>query len=179
MISRILAFGAISLLLAGCQHTAAHPESATPEVSHAVAVLKPTAGNAAAGTVRFTAVPGGVEIAADLGGLTPGQHGFHIHQYGDCSAPDGTSAGGHYNPAGVAHGNATDAQRHVGDLGNISANSDGVAAYRRIDHQIQLNGPESIIGRGVIVHEKPDQFSQPTGAAGGRVACGAIAIRQP
>ena len=120
-----------------------------------------------------------VEIAADLGGLTPGQHGFHIHQYGDCSAPDGTSAGGHYNPAGVAHGNATDAQRHVGDLGNISANSDGVAAYRRIDHQIQLNGPESIIGRGVIVHEKPDQFSQPTGAAGGRVACGAIAIRQP
>ena len=117
----------------------------------------------------------GVKIIADINGLTPGEHGFHIHQWGDCSAADGTSAGGHYNPFNTAHGSPMDEIRHVGDLGNIKAGSDGSAHYESDDAVVSLDGPTSVIGRAVIVHAGKDDFtSQPTGNAGGRVACGVI-----
>lgn len=97
--------------------------------------------------------------------------------YGDCSAPDGTSAGGHYNPFGAEHGASTDTNRHVGDLGNIVANQDSVAHYEWTDPMLELNGAFSIIGRAVVVHADEDDLeSQPTGNAGARVACGVIGI---
>ncbi len=104
-------------------------------------------------------------------------HGFHIHQFGDCSSGDGKSAGGHFNPMNTAHGAPSDEIRHVGDLGNISANSDGVAHFDFVDTGISLAGEANILGRGVILHEVADDLtSQPTGAAGSRLACGVIGI---
>lgn len=145
--------------------------------SKAVAVLHPTKGNTASGVVRFTKTGAGVKVVGHFEGLSPGLHAFHIHEFGDCSAADGTSAGSHYNPAGMPHGGPDAERRHVGDLGNITAGENGVADYERVDAHLAFDGPHSIIGRSLIVHEKADDFTtQPTGAAGGRVACGVIGV---
>lgn len=176
----------IALLAAGCtgqnggQNSADSASQQESQVDRAVAVLHPTEGNEAAGTVTFTREPDGIHVRATLTGLSEGEHGFHIHQYGDCSAPDGTSAGGHYNPAGVEHGARSDSVRHVGDLGNAAANAEGTAVVDYVDPNLSLDGPNGIVGRGVVVHGGADDFeSQPSGAAGPRVACGAIGIGNP
>ena len=149
-------------------------------VTRAVAVLSPTKGSNVSGTVTFTQVNGGVRIVADVTGLTPGKHGFHIHEFGDCSALDATSAGGHFNPRHIQHGGPDASMRHAGDFGNLEANAAGTAHYDRVDKTISLNGAESIVGHGVIVHEKVDDFvTQPTGNAGARVACGVIGVAKP
>lgn len=146
-------------------------------LNRAVAVLHPTAGHTAAGTVTFTNVAGVYEVEAVLTGLEPGEHGFHIHEYGDCSAPDGTSAGGHFNPEDSMHGAPDDAVRHVGDLGNVTADSTGEARLEASDMYVSFRGEHSVIGRAVVVHAGADDFtSQPSGAAGPRVACGVIGI---
>jgi Cu-Zn family superoxide dismutase len=148
-----------------------------PEINKAVCVLYPTEGSTVTGLVTFTKTPEGIKVVADVEGLTPGQHGFHIHQYGDCSAPDATSAGGHFNPQGMKHGGPTDMERHEGDFGNLEANDQGVAHLEMIDKHLSFHGESSIIGRGMIVHADPDDLvSQPTGNAGARVACGAISV---
>lgn len=159
--------------------TAATPMSMSDGMSAdaAVAVLRPTEGNAANGRVTFTSVEGGVRVVAEVSGLSEGPHGLHIHENGDCSAPDASSAGGHYAPDGSPHGAPNDpaGQRHAGDLGNIEASDDGTARYERIDTVIQMSGPASILGRGVIVHSGQDDYtSQPSGDAGDRLACGVI-----
>ena len=144
------------------------PTAAGPS---AIAVLTPTEGNDLQGTVTFTQTPGGVRVQANLTGLTGTEHGFHVHQYGDCSASDGTSAGGHFNPHGADHAGPDAASRHVGDLGNSEA------TYDRVDTQLAFEGESSIIGRAVIVHGGTDDLSsQPSGAAGPRIACGVIGI---
>ena len=146
-------------------------------IARAVAVLTPTAGSDTRGTVTFTPVNGSIRVTAELEGLTPGGHGFHIHEFGDCSAPDGASAGGHFNPEGAEHGAPSDTHRHVGDLGNITADESGKAHYEITDARIAFAGPNSIIGRGVIVHAGEDDLvTQPTGGAGARVACGVVGI---
>lgn len=149
------------------------------EIDKAVCVLYPTEGNEASGTVTFTRDGSSIRIVAELEGLTPGKHGFHIHEYGDCSAPDGTSAGGHFNPGGHDHGGPDDEVRHVGDLGNIEAGDDGTARLEMVDSLMTFSGPNSIIGKGMIVHDGEDDLtSQPTGDAGGRVACGVIGVAE-
>lgn len=149
-------------------------------VTKAIAVLSPTKGSSVAGTVTFTKVDGGVKIVAEVTGLTPGQHGFHIHEFGDCSAPDATSAGGHFNPGHMLHGAPDAPVRHAGDFGNLEADASGNAHYERVDAMISLDGAESIIGHGVIVHAKADDLkTQPTGNAGARVACGPIGVAKP
>lgn len=172
-------------LLFGCQQEKVEldipAQDMGPEVIKAVAVLHPTEGNEAQGLVTFTKVGEGLQIVVDGHGLTPGKHGFHIHQYGDCSANDATSAGGHFNPLNKAHGGPESEEHHVGDLGNIEANENGRASLLKIyiDPNLTLNGPNSIIGRAVIVHSGADDFtSQPTGNAGSRVACGVIGIAE-
>ena len=162
---------------AGSEGTQAEqaPAVETQPVTEAVATLEPTEGNDVSGTVTFTKVAGGIRIVADVDGLTPGKHGFHVHENGDCSAPDGSSAGGHFNPTNMPHGAPDDAQRHVGDLGNLVADENGHAHYDRIDTVIALEGEKSILDRGLIVHAGEDDFvTQPTGNAGARVACGVI-----
>ncbi|WP_419656123.1 SodC: superoxide dismutase [Desulfosarcina variabilis str. Montpellier] len=150
-------------------------ESTPPH--HAVAVLHPTAGSNVSGTIHFTAVADGVKVSATVEGLKPGKHGFHIHELGDCSAPDGTSAGGHFNPEKNPHAGPDQAKRHVGDLGNLFADGSDRSHYERVDSHLSLNGAHSIVGRAVIVHAGEDDLtSQPTGAAGGRLACGVIGV---
>ena len=146
----------------------------------AVCVLDPIAKSGVTGMIVFEMVGNHVHVSGKISGLTPGKHGFHVHQYGDLSDGEkGESAGGHFNPHKMPHG-APDAQsRHVGDLGNVEANSEGVAVVDQDDTLIKLMGGDSIIGRSVVVHEKPDTFGQPTGNAGGRVAVGVIGWGNP
>lgn len=152
----------------------------TPAVAEAVAVLHPTEGHEVTGTVHFVDSGEGIRVIADLDGLTPGLHGFHVHEYGDCTAADGTSAGGHFNPDNAPHGAPSDAERHVGDLGNVSADDTGYAHLELTDTVIALHGAHSILGRGIIVHAGEDDLtSQPTGNAGARAACGVIGIARP
>src|ERR1043166_3530854 len=119
-------------------------------VTKAAAVLSPTKGNSVSGGVTFTKVEGGVKIVADVTGLTPGQHGFHIHEFGDCSAPDATSAGGHFNPHHMQHGAPDAPAHHAGDFGNLEADTSGKAHYYRVDTTISLDGADCIIGHSVI-----------------------------
>lgn len=157
------------------QARAAGMETAAPV--KAVAVLHPTEGSSVRGVIYFTRTEGKVAVTGDVNGLTPGLHGFHVHELGDCSAPDGTSAGGHFNPENKKHGAPAELERHVGDLGNLEADANGRAFYNWQDPLLVLSGPNSIIGRAVIVHAGADDLtSQPTGAAGGRAACGVIGI---
>ena len=146
-------------------------------VTKAVCVLYPTQGNNVTGTITFTKVENGVRIVADIKGLTKGKHGFHIHECGDCSSVDGSSAGGHFNPGGKSHGAPMDMMRHMGDMGNIEADEQGHAHLDYVDNMMTLEGDNSIIGRSVIIHKGEDDFkTQPTGNSGARVACGVIGI---
>jgi superoxide dismutase, Cu-Zn family len=154
-----------------------HQKPMVMEVVKAICVLSPTLGNNVSGMITFTSSPEGVLVKGDLHGLTPGKHGFHIHECGDCSAADGSSAGGHYNPSNMPHGAPADMSRHEGDMGNIEADASGNAHIEYTDKMLSLNGPNSIIGRGIIVHKDADDLkSQPSGNAGPRVACGVIGI---
>jgi Cu-Zn family superoxide dismutase len=173
-----LALGATRAFAADSEH---HHEMAmpggAPSVTSAIAVLVPAGGSNVSGTVKFTQEGGGVHVQADLRGLTPGRHGFHIHEKGDLSKADLTSAGGHYNPMGQHHADRLSSERHEGDLGNIDADAEGHASVDFVDHELQLNGAHSIVGRAVIVHAKADDLkSQPAGDAGGRIAGGVIGI---
>ena len=146
--------------------------------TRAVATLIPTKDSKVSGDVTFTKTDAGVHVVAHLSGLSAGNHGFHIHEFGDCSAPDGAAAGGHFNPGGVhKHGGPKDADRHAGDLGNIEAMTDGNATLDVVDKDLQLDGEGGIVGRGVIVHANADDLkTQPTGNAGGRLACGVVGV---
>jgi Cu-Zn family superoxide dismutase len=148
---------------------------AMSSAAKAMAALAPTEGNQARGTVTFTSADKGVRVVAIISGLAPGEHGFHIHEKGDCSAADASSAGEHFNPTGAPHGGPDSDQHHIGDLGNITADSSGSATLDRVFSYLTLEGDTSIIGRAVVVHSgRDDLTSQPGGDAGTRVACGVI-----
>jgi Cu-Zn family superoxide dismutase len=174
----ILALG-LALMTTATIRAAEHEAAASGAQADAIAVLQATDGNSVSGIIKFTKVDDGVHVQAHIEGLTPGQHGFHIHQFGDLSAPDGTSAGGHFDPAGHEHGAPDADTRHIGDLGNLEADEQGHAHYDRVDAHLELSGDNSIIGRGIVVHADADDLkTQPTGNAGGRVAVGVIGIAQ-
>ncbi len=161
----------------GCGAAVDHAAQAEgPAATRAIAGMQPTEGNRVRGIVTFTRVPGGVRVEADITGLTPGKHGFHVHQWGDVSGFDGKSAGGHFDPLGTEHALPAEEPRHVGDLGNLEADASGVARYERIDSQLALSGTNSIVGRALIVHALEDDGGQPSGNAGARVAMGVIGI---
>ena len=182
----VLALSAGALVVASAavatraQAPAPHAAMAGPGApTKAVAVLQPTKGSKVEGTVTFTAVQGGVRVQATVNGLADGPHGFHVHEFGDTRSPDGTSAGGHFNPMKEPHGPPTSPMRHVGDLGNIES-KDGVATLDLIDPALAFIGANSILGRGLVVHEKADDLkTQPTGNAGGRLAVGVIGVANP
>jgi Cu-Zn family superoxide dismutase len=164
-----------SLILSGC----AGMSSSGPA---AVAQLNPTQGNKTSGTVSFTQQGDKVVMDAKIAGLTPGLHGFHIHEKGDCSAPDAMSAGGHFNPAGMQHGDPAHAQHHAGDFGNLTADASGNASMQMTlppgQATLAKDAPNSIVGKGLIVHADPDDLkTQPTGNSGKRVACGVIGLK--
>ena len=177
---RLLTFLAAFLIIASACTQNTETETTTmntgPEHSELVATVMQVGDSEVSGSVTFTEAEEGVQIQGSFEGLEPGNHGFHIHQYGDCTAEDGTSAGGHFNPAENNHGAPTDMERHMGDLGNIEAGEEGMAAIDSVDETVTL---DQILGRGIIIHAGDDDLtSQPTGAAGSRVACGVIGVAQ-
>lgn len=166
-------FGA--MILAGCASMSA-PEPI------AVATLNPTQGSTANGTVSFVQKGDQVLVDARVDGLSPGLHGFHVHEKGDCSAPDATSAGGHFNPGAKQHGQPGQSEHHAGDFGNLNANAAGNASLKLAIPTQELtlakNAPHSVVGRALIVHTDPDDFkTQPTGNSGKRLACGIIKLQ--
>jgi Cu-Zn family superoxide dismutase len=175
----LLAAVGVACLLGARTVVAAESASAS-EIGRllAVARLSGTAGHEVSGLVQFFRHEKGVRVVADVTGLTPGEHGIHIHEHGDCSAPDGSSAGGHFNPTGEKHGGREAAKRHAGDLGNLTATESGTAHLDYVDTHLRVDGAQSFIGRAVIVHAgRDDLHSQPSGDAGPRVACGVIEKR--
>lgn len=185
---REITIGATLILLCvwmlGCgqtteQGTSESAQSAAPasqSASNATVSLQATEGNNASGTLQLMTMGDGVHFSGTVTGLPPGIHGFHIHETGDCSAPDGSSAGGHFNPTGAPHGGPQSPEHHLGDLGNITADGSGNAEVNIHALGITLGqGENSIMGKSVIVHAGEDDLTtQPTGNAGARLACGVI-----
>ncbi len=170
------------MLLFGCarqsQKKPAEKKDKEPQVTEAIATIHPAEGEEMTGTVTFTKTENGTKVEANLNNLSQGKHGFHIHEYGNCSDRESlASAGGHYNPANQPHASPTSDQRHVGDMGNIPAGPEGNGELTYTDPIIQLNGKHSVVGRAVVIHSGEDDLeSQPSGAAGSRIGCGVIGI---
>lgn len=163
---------AVVASLAGCAGYSSGPS--------ATAKLEPTRGNTAAGTVTFVQWGEVVKVSGSISGLKPGaEHGFHVHEKGDCSSGDGLSAGGHFNPGGKPHGHHGMGEHHTGDLPSVKADASGVAAIHFESRTIRVGGSANdIVGKGLIVHRDPDDFkTQPTGNSGARMACGVIVKR--
>ncbi len=153
------------------------PGAMAPAQVGAAADLAPASGSSVKGRVTFAPTGSALRVKAQITGLSIGTHGFHVHEVGDCSAPDATSAGGHFNPANHPHGGPKDAQRHAGDLGNIEAGPDGTAWLDATFSGLGLDGPTGIVGRSVVVHAAADDLkTAPAGNAGARVACGVVKV---
>jgi Cu-Zn family superoxide dismutase len=140
--------------------------------------LEPRSGTQVTGTATFTEKGGKVEIVVDAKSLTPGKHGIHIHEKGDCSASDASSAGAHFAPGGGDHAGPDAANRHAGDLGNIEAGADGHGTLTVTSDKLTVGaGDRSVVGRALVIHGDPDDLkTQPSGNSGGRVACGVIKL---
>ena len=176
------------LMLGGCRSP--EPEGATPSVPRPTTEPASTepgeklevpnaarSGSELRGKATFTELDdGGVRVIVEVSGVPPGKHGVHIHEKGDCSAPDATSAGDHFNPEGHPHALPATEPRHVGDLGNIEVREDGSGHLDAVAPRgtLRAGEPRSFRGRSIIVHAKPDDGSQPSGAAGARIGCGEI-----
>ena len=167
--------------LAGCATTPAEPDPIPPTTSaaRATAKLAPASASLTSGTLTLTTMGDGVHVGGEIGSLRPGAHGFHVHEFGDCSAADASSAGGHFNPTNTPHGRSGPGPHHLGDSDNIVANADGVAVVDAHLHDVTLGTglANDIAGKAIVVHAQPDDYtSQPSGDAGARVACGVIAV---
>ena len=162
---------ALALALAAC----ADMPMMVPQ-ARAVATLEPTKGNTTSGTVEFQQRGSSVRVIASVTGLAPNQeHGFHVHEKGDCSSGDGMSTGGHFNPDNMPHGPQS-GPHHAGDMPSLRADASGNAkATFDLAGVTIVAGARSLAGRGLIVHKDPDDYStQPTGNAGARLACAVI-----
>ncbi len=153
---------------------------AAPE---AAAQIAPTQGNTVTGSLALAASPQGVRISGAIQGLKPdAEFGFHVHEKGDCSAPDGSSAGAHFNPAQAQHGNPASGEHHAGDMVNIRSNGEGVAQVDTTAAGTSLHGDPNtdVMGKAIVVHESPDDYTtQPSGNSGKRIACGVISATTP
>ncbi len=145
----------------------------------ATATLSPTSNSTAQGTVQFhEKADGAVEVEVKLTGVPPGVHGFHVHDKGDCG-DNGNAAGGHFNPMGTPHAGPATATHHAGDFGNVTAGANGEVRTRFTTRSITVSeGSASAVGHAVILHANPDDLmTQPTGNAGGRIACGVVTLQ--
>jgi len=170
MVVRMVVPMVAAALLVACQSTPDEPARAT-------AALQPTKGSKAFGEATFEQVGDKVRVVVFAQGLKPdAEHGFHIHEAGDCSSGDGMSAKGHFNPHGKPHGDPKSAERHAGDLPSLKSDKAGRAKVDATVDAISIGqGTGNIVGRGLIIHADPDDYkTQPTGNAGARLACGVI-----
>jgi Cu-Zn family superoxide dismutase len=171
MMKKLVITALCAATLAACSDMESRPGAS------ASATLRPASGSQVQGRISFTQAGASVRVAGEVTGLTPGLHGFHLHEKGDCSAADATSAGAHFNPGAHKHGGPQSAQRHAGDFGNITADANGKAVVNLTIGGISVAAgqPDSIAGRGLVVHALPDdEKTDPTGNSGGRIACGVI-----
>ena len=173
-----LGAGVLAAVIALCMPSGAQQ----PAPYGAIAVIQPASGSNLHGIVRFAQAGSAVKVTAEIEGLTPGAaHGFHIHEFGDCSAPDAAGAGSHYDADQTKHhGHPNDTEKHSGDLGNLQADAAGKAHYEATVEGVSIAGTRApIVGHAVIIHARPDDFSQPVGNAGGRIGCGVIGLAKP
>ncbi|MGH8176359.1 MAG: superoxide dismutase family protein [Steroidobacter sp.] len=196
---RRLYISSIAIVLSACGQTdqapqgpdaRTQPDSPAPDAGPVIAPglppegatvqLAPTQGNTANGSLALARAPEGVRITGAMQGLKPdAQFGFHIHEKGDCSAPDASSAGGHFNPRKQPHGDPAAAAHHAGDMVNIRSDSTGVAEVDTTAKDVNLHTgqPGDVLGKAIVVHESPDDYAtQPSGNSGARIACGVITI---
>ena len=168
---KLILFSITLLVLASCASMSSGPSAS--------ATLSPTTGSTATGTVKLTQLgDGSVRVTVDLTGVPPGIHGFHIHDKGDCG-DNGNAAGGHFNPASTAHGAPSATPHHAGDFGNVTADDKGEVHTRFMTHSVTVKEgmSNSVAGRAVVLHANPDDLvTQPTGNAGGRIACGVVTL---
>ncbi|HEY0940406.1 MAG TPA: superoxide dismutase family protein [Steroidobacter sp.] len=157
------------------------PTASAEATAGAAVQLSPTRGNTANGGLKLTAAGTGVKLSGMLQGLQPNsEFGFHFHEKGDCSAPDATSAGAHFNPTNQAHGNPQTQPHHAGDMMNVKSDAQGVAevSIDNPDVSLQTGQPNDVIGKALVLHAKPDDYqTQPSGNSGDRIACGVVAIQ--
>ncbi len=177
---------AVMLLLAGCGGGTEEPGPEAPDVetegftiqgNFAEAMIEGRSGSEMSGMAIFAETDGSVTVTVEIEKAPPGIHAAHLHEFGDCSAMDGKSAGGHWNPTTMAHGKWGEEQFHLGDLGNIDVGEDGLGSITLTTDRWSLGTGEDddIVGLGIIVHASADDFTtQPTGAAGGRIGCGVV-----
>lgn len=174
-----LAMTAAALLLSACAGSGPNATSAAPKARGTAAIMPTTAinPNPTMGTVAFTALDHGVRVAGEVRGLPPGtEHGFHIHEKGDCST-DGNASGGHFNPGGTTHGKFEAAGSHAGELPSLVADASGVARFSAEVHAISLTdgAANNVVGRAIVVHlDRDDYTSQPAGNSGARIGCAVI-----
>ena len=165
----ILALITTAALLGACASHTVGPRAS--------AQLQSTIGNPTSGSVSFVQTGSKVRVSGEVRGLKPNaEHGFHVHEKGDCSSGDGMSTGGHFNPTGAPHGNHDVGMQHAGDLPSLKADASGVARFNFESGTIAVgSGVTDVLGRGLIVHRDPDDYkTQPTGNAGPRLACAVI-----
>ena len=170
---KVVMLAALAMAVTGCPKKEKKEE---PKVTKAGGNVEARSGSKVSGNVSFEETGDGrLKMTLKLQGLTPGEHGVHIHAKGDCSANDASSAGDHFNPGEHQHGAPGAESSHAGDLGNINAKDDGTAEMTISVSALELTGKKGVVGRALIVHDKPDDFkTQPTGGAGGRIGCAVI-----
>jgi len=159
-----------AVMIVACAHSGPGPS--------AMAMIAPTGGSTVSGMVHFNQTSDGqVQVVGDLSGLTPGMHGFHVHEKGDCGG-EGQAAGGHFNPMNAPHASPDATSHHAGDFGNITADASGKAHIDFTTHSITVAaGANSVVDRAVVVHADPDDLnSQPAGNSGKRVGCGTVTL---
>lgn len=174
----------LPLLLLSCttEEIETSIETAEPEFRALMVQIRPTSNGSEdlTGLMTIHHSDKGMTIGGEISGLEPGEHALHVHQFGNCWEEDGTGTGGHFNPNGTKHGKRGESEYHDGDIGNIIADDNGVANFIFLDKNLDLDWLQSIVGRGIIIHAGADDYtSQPSGAAGPRVACGVIGILSP
>jgi superoxide dismutase, Cu-Zn family len=169
MMNKLLILSLAPLLIAAC----AHGKASTPM---AMSVMQPTSGSSVSGSVHFQELgDGSVQVKVDLTGVPPGVHGIHVHEKGACG-DNGMAAGGHFNPMGMTHGSPDAVTHHAGDFGNVNAPSSGEIHEQFVTRSVTVSpGSMSVAGHAMILHANPDDLvTQPTGNAGGRIACGVV-----
>lgn len=171
---RMFPLSLLALAVSACAGT--HARDADDSARAAHVSLASTQGQLARGELKLRQGSDGVHVTGTLQGLKPGaEHGFHVHEKGDCSALDASSAGGHYNPTSNAHGNPMSGPHHAGDVPNVRADASGRAKVDTRITGVSLGAANDIIGRAIVVHADPDDYtSQPAGNSGARIACGVI-----
>ncbi|MDE0184685.1 MAG: superoxide dismutase family protein [Candidatus Poribacteria bacterium] len=168
----------VSVVLVSCDGKQKKETAATPS-KQATATISSASGSEVTGTAVFKQSGDSITLTVEIQNAAPGLHAVHIHEVGDCSSPDGKSAGGHWNPTEVAHGEWGVGEFHLGDIGNMTVGDDGTGKIELTTDKWEMGtgSIRDIVGKGIIVHADADDFtSQPSGAAGARIGCGAIAL---